>query len=189
MLRPGVLVRPGRDFAEGSAFEHLEAEGRAFHARRTNADADVFQLEGEKCVHFAIGRRSELDLHLMVQRANGGEEEVYLGSADWMARNLYERVEVVFPVFDPMLKQRIRHEILEAYLRDQSKSRFLLPDGRYLRATEWKRGHRKLRMGSDSWFGKASLNSQEFLMMLAEGKQKIKLGAEKKRRVPSTEPS
>jgi polyphosphate kinase len=121
--------------------------------------------------------------------ANGGEEEVYLGSADWMARNLYERVEVVFPVFDPMLKQRVRHEILEAYLRDQSKSRFLLPDGSYIRATEWKRGRRKLRMDSDSWFGKASLNSQEFLMMLAEGKQKIKLGQEKRRRVLSTQPS
>jgi polyphosphate kinase len=122
--------------------------------------------------------------------ANGGEEEVYLGSADWMARNLYERVEVVFPVFDSMLKQRVRHEILEAYLRDQNKSRFLLPDGSYMRATEWKRGRRKLRMGSDSWFGKASLNAQEFLMMLAEGKQKIKLGQEKKgRRVASKQPS
>ena len=40
--------------------------------------------------------------------ANGGEEEIYLGSADWMPRNLYERVETVFPIQDPMLKQRIR---------------------------------------------------------------------------------
>src|SRR6516164_7033152 len=40
--------------------------------------------------------------------ANGGEEEVYLGSADWMPRNLYERVETVFPIKDPMLKQRLR---------------------------------------------------------------------------------
>src|SRR5262249_56014372 len=40
--------------------------------------------------------------------ANGGEEELYVGSADWMPRNLYERVEVTFPVADSLLKQRIR---------------------------------------------------------------------------------
>ena len=38
---------------------------------------------------------------------NGGEPEVYLGSADWMPRNLYERVEVLFPLRDPALKERI----------------------------------------------------------------------------------
>src|SRR5437773_1212444 len=66
--------------------------------------------------------------------ANGGEEEVYLGSADWMPRNLYERVEVIFPVSDGLLKQRIRQEILEAYLADTAKARVLQPDGGYTRA-------------------------------------------------------
>ena len=42
--------------------------------------------------------------------ANGGEEEIYLGSADWMPRNLYERVEVLFPVRDGRLRERIRWE-------------------------------------------------------------------------------
>src|SRR6267378_1614510 len=45
--------------------------------------------------------------------ANGGEEEVYLASADWMPRNLYERVETMFPVKDAMLRERIRQEVLD----------------------------------------------------------------------------
>ena len=45
---------------------------------------------------------------------NGGDEEIYLGSADWMPRNLHERVEVVFPVRDPLLRDRVKNEILAA---------------------------------------------------------------------------
>src|SRR5499425_2284719 len=49
---------------------------------------------------------------------NGGEPEVYLGSADWMPRNLYERVEVLFPLKDQALRERICNEILPSYLAD-----------------------------------------------------------------------
>ena len=66
--------------------------------------------------------------------ANGGEEEVYCGSADWMPRNLSERCEVVFPVTPPDLKKRLRNEILKAYLDDNVKARLLQPDGEYTRA-------------------------------------------------------
>src|SRR6202163_4184000 len=66
--------------------------------------------------------------------ANGGQEEVYLASADWMPRNLYERVEVIFPLKDALLRERVRHEILEAYLADNLKARILLPDGTYIPA-------------------------------------------------------
>ena len=65
--------------------------------------------------------------------ANGGNEEVFAGSADWMPRNLHERCEVVFPVVDKAAKHRLRHEILECYLRDSVKSRILLPDDQYMR--------------------------------------------------------
>ena len=65
--------------------------------------------------------------------ANGGEPEVYAGSADWMQRNLYERCEVVYPVRTPAAAHRLRHEVLEAYLRDDVKSRILQPDGTYKR--------------------------------------------------------
>ena len=68
--------------------------------------------------------------------ANGGEPEVFCGSADWMPRNLYERCEVVFPVLQPELSKRLREEILEAYLRDNVKARLLHPDGSYTRAPQ-----------------------------------------------------
>ena len=71
---------------------------------------------------------------------NGGESEVYLGSADWMPRNLYERVEVLFPLRDPRLKERICKEILPAYLSDNRKSRMLGSDGIYTRAPRGARG-------------------------------------------------
>jgi polyphosphate kinase len=62
---------------------------------------------------------------------NGGTSEIYLGSADWMPRNLYERVEVLFPLKDALLKERIVKEILPAYLGDTRKARVLGSDGLY----------------------------------------------------------
>jgi polyphosphate kinase len=65
---------------------------------------------------------------------NGGNPKVYLGSADWMPRNLFRRVEVVFPVNDPGLRKRITDVILPAYLSDCVKARVLGSDGVYTRA-------------------------------------------------------
>src|ERR1700687_3126080 len=95
---------------------------------------------------------------------NGGEPEVYLGSADWMSRNLHERVEVLFPLKNPLLRDRIVHEILAAYLADNVKSRFLQKDGRYLRAWQSPRGRSKSPPR-----GAAAFNAQDFLIGLAEG--------------------
>jgi len=89
--------------------------------------------------------------------ANGGNDEIYLGSADWMPRNLFERCEVVFPVRDPAARARIHNEILPAYLADNIKARLQQPDGSYLRAS-------KVLKNSTPF------SSQEFLMRLAEGK-------------------
>jgi polyphosphate kinase len=72
---------------------------------------------------------------------NGGKPELYLGSADWMQRNLYERVEVIFPVKDPQLCQRICTEILSAYLADTRKARLLGSDGTYSRPRSVRNGH------------------------------------------------
>lgn len=65
---------------------------------------------------------------------NGGNEEVYVGSADLMPRNLDRRVEVLIPVRDAALIRRIRDEILAVYLADNVKARELLSDGTYERA-------------------------------------------------------
>ncbi|MDX1430598.1 MAG: hypothetical protein R3282_09930, partial [Rhodothermales bacterium] len=66
---------------------------------------------------------------------NGGEPEVYLGSADMMPRNIDRRVEVLFPIEDEDQISRIRDEVLDAYLRDNWKVRLLQPDGTYERAS------------------------------------------------------
>ncbi len=65
---------------------------------------------------------------------NNGEPQVYIGSADWMDRNLSRRVEVVFPIINAELKHRIIHEILAICLADNMKARELLSDGTYRRA-------------------------------------------------------
>jgi len=89
--------------------------------------------------------------------ANGGNDEIYLGSADWMPRNLFERCEVVFPVRDPAARARIHDEILPAYLADTVKARLQQPEGNYIRAS-------KLLKDAPAF------SSQDFLMKLAEGK-------------------
>ena len=95
---------------------------------------------------------------------NGGEPEVYLGSADWMPRNLHERVEVLFPLKNPLLRDRVVHEILAACLADNLKARFLQNDGRYLRA--WQSPHGRSKRPPK---GAAAFNSQNFLIEVAEG--------------------
>ncbi len=64
---------------------------------------------------------------------NDGDPQVYIGSADWMDRNLSRRVEVVFPIEPTELKQRLIREILATSLADNTKARLLMPDGRYER--------------------------------------------------------
>jgi polyphosphate kinase len=93
---------------------------------------------------------------------NGGEAEIYAGSADWMPRNLFERCEVVFPVVDPQLRQRIRDEILGAYLADTAESRFLLPSGEYVRTKD------------QPGRGGPYFHAQEFLIRLAEDKASVR---------------
>ena len=61
---------------------------------------------------------------------NNGQEDIYMGSADWMPRNLDRRVEIVFPVEDDVIKDRIKH-ILDVLLRDNLKAYAMLSDGTY----------------------------------------------------------
>jgi polyphosphate kinase len=86
---------------------------------------------------------------------NGGKPEVYLGSADWMPRNLYERVEVLFPLKDPQHCERVCTEILSSYLADTRKARILGSDGGYSRPRAVRNGH--------------GFSAQEHLMRLAAG--------------------
>ena len=62
---------------------------------------------------------------------NGGAREVYLSSADWMDRNFFTRVEILFPVLDQDLKERVFAETIDNYLQDISESWMLQKNGRY----------------------------------------------------------
>src|SRR5215475_8376609 len=101
--------------------------------------------------------------------ANAGEEEVYIGSADWMPRNLFERVEVLVPLKDPMLRERVYQEVLSSYLTDNLKTRVLSRDGSYRRIWQSASSRRRERPPS----GAAAFNAREFLIGLAEGRQTL----------------
>jgi polyphosphate kinase len=83
---------------------------------------------------------------------NGGNEQVYLGSADLMPRNINWRVEVLFPVQDRRIIHYLRDDMLETYLKANSKVRILHPDGSYQR----------LRPEPEA----TQINPQEWLMQL-----------------------
>ncbi len=86
---------------------------------------------------------------------NGGNEEFYLSSADWMPRNLERRVEILFPVEAKELTERLRH-ILDTELRDNLKAYFLQPDGSYAKLD--KRG--KVPFGSQDAFCEEALEKK-----------------------------
>ena len=64
---------------------------------------------------------------------NGGDNEVYIGSADWMPRNLDRRVEVLAPIENRSIRRFLIDEYLKTYLEDTAKARLLQPDGSYIR--------------------------------------------------------
>ncbi len=86
--------------------------------------------------------------------ANEGEETILCGSSDWMPRNFYRRIEVVFPIEEPSLKARIKDEILGAALADNVKARLILPEGT----------HHKLSPPG----GAEAMRSQRFLLERAQ---------------------
>ncbi len=65
---------------------------------------------------------------------NGGDYQIYMGSSDWMPRNLDRRVEVLTPVESPSIKQYLKVKYLGSYLRDNVEARILCSDGTYQRA-------------------------------------------------------
>ena len=87
--------------------------------------------------------------------SNNGKEEMLIGSADWMYRNLSRRVEVLVPIKDPRIKQFLKETVLNAYLKDNVNARELRPDGSYVRV---KPGDGEKRFDSQLEFEGRDLN-------------------------------
>jgi polyphosphate kinase len=81
--------------------------------------------------------------------ANGGAEEIYIGSADWMHRNLDRRVEAVVPIKDAALRKYLTEEILAAYLQDNVNASVLSADGTYEKI---KPGEGEIEFDSQAYF-------------------------------------
>lgn len=80
-------------------------------------------------VRSIVGRFLE---HSRIYRfENGGDAKIFLGSADWMPRNLFRRVETVFPISAPGMKAHVQ-EILDWFWRDNVKAKVMQPDGTYI---------------------------------------------------------
>jgi len=78
-----------------------------------------------------------LEHHRIWYFRNGGADDVYLASADWMGRNLFRRIEVAWPVLDGKLKKRVIDEGLQIYLDDTADAWVLGADGEYRRPSGW----------------------------------------------------
>ena len=103
---------------------------------------------------------------------NNGQEDIYMGSADWMPRNLDRRVEIVFPVEDDEIKGRIKH-ILDILLRDNLKAYAMLSDGTYARMS--RRG--KQAVGAQMTFCREAMEGAKEETAVWKGRRFIPIGA------------
>ncbi|HEY5163528.1 MAG TPA: RNA degradosome polyphosphate kinase, partial [Terriglobales bacterium] len=164
--------RPARIVAKMNAITDKQVIQALYRASQAGVQIDLIVrgmcalVPGIRGVSDRIRVRSIVGRFLEHSRifyfANDGEEEAWVGSADWMPRNLYDRVEVLFPIREPMMCHRLLDEILAAYLADTEKARILLSDGNYVRAYDQLPGRRP---------SKTLFNSQEFLIAVAEGRK------------------
>jgi polyphosphate kinase len=135
--------RPARIIAKVNALLDQPLIEALYRASRAGVEIDLIVRgacalrPGVKGLSHRIRVRSIIGRFLEHSRIfyfeNGGDPEVFLGSADWMPRNLYERVEVMFPLREAQLRDRVT-EMLTNYLKDTVKSRYLQSDGKYIRA-------------------------------------------------------
>jgi polyphosphate kinase len=157
--------RPARIIAKMNALTDQPVIQALYRASQAGVEIDLIVrgqtslIPGLRGVSSRIRVRSIVGRYLEHSRIyyfeNGGQPDFYLGSADWMPRNLYERVEVIFPLKDPVLRERIRTEILSSYLADTRKARILSSDGEYSRPQPTR--------------GRYRFSVQEYLMGVSSG--------------------
>jgi polyphosphate kinase len=134
--------RPGLIMAKTNSLQDPEICRALFRASKAGVKI-MLNIRGICCLRPGIpGVSDNIEVHSIIDRflehsrifyfRNGGHEEVYLSSADWMQRNLARRLEILFPITDPNMRRRLI-KILETYFADNVKTRRLLPNGLYER--------------------------------------------------------
>ena len=157
-IQKSTVKNPGRIIAKMNALVDAKVIRKLYEASRAGVHIDLL-TRGICCLRPGVPGVSEnirvisiLDRFLEHSRIyyfhNGGNPEIYSGSADWMPRNFKRRAEILYPIEDTGLKARIIDEILMTYLSDNVKARFLQPDGSYVRAKP-KEGDRLVRSQSE----------------------------------------
>jgi polyphosphate kinase len=133
--------RPGRIIAKMNALIDEATINALYEASRAGVRVDLIVrgacalrpgvkgLSENITVRSIVGRL--LEHHRIYYFRNGGADDVYLSSADWMGRNLFRRIEVAWPVLDAKLKRRVLDEGLKPYLEDTAEAWVLGPDGVY----------------------------------------------------------
>jgi len=149
---------PGRIIAKMNALVDTKVIRKLYEASRAGVHIDLL-ARGICCLRPGVAGVSEnirvmsiLDRFLEHSRIfyfhNGGNPEIYSGSADWMPRNFKKRAEILYPIEDTNLKSRIINEILLTYLNDNVKARLMQPDGSYVRVKP-KDGEKPIRSQSE----------------------------------------
>lgn len=135
--------KPGRIIAKMNSLVDLEIIRALYAASQEGVQIDLI-IRGMCCLRPGVEDLSEnirvmsivgrfLEHSRLFYFQNGGEEEIYIGSADWMSRNLDRRIEVIVPIRDPALCHSLRVDVLEMMLQDNCQSWDLQPDGKYVR--------------------------------------------------------
>ena len=130
--------RPGRIIGKMNSLVDTALAEELYRASQAGVEIDLI-VRGICCLRPGVPGLSDrirvmsiIDRYLEHARVfyfdNAGDPEYLLGSADWMPRNLDDRVEVAFPVLDPRLQRQIR-DVLEIQLADTVKARIIGPDG------------------------------------------------------------
>jgi polyphosphate kinase len=136
--RPGLIMAKINSLEDKKMCQTLYKASRAGVDIRLNVRGICCLKPGVKGLSDRISVRSIVDRYLEHARifyfANGGHEEVYLSSADWMRRNLDRRLELLFPVRDPKIRKRLMG-ILKTFFKDNVKAWELLSDGQYRRVS------------------------------------------------------
>jgi polyphosphate kinase len=133
---------PARIIAKMNSLVDPEIIGALYRASQAGAKIDLI-VRGICCLRPGVPGVSDniavrsivgrfLEHSRIIYFENGCCPEVYVGSADWMPRNFFRRIELVFPIEDGVLRERIKREVLDVQLADTAKARLLQPDGTYV---------------------------------------------------------